>query len=144
VVNAARTSEIDASTLYALLRLRAEVFVVEQASAYLDPDGRDVEPGTVQLWITDETSDQVVATARVLEEPDGSKRIGRVCTAAPARGRGLAAQLVRAALTQCGGASVIIDAQSHLTDWYAQFGFMTTGREFVDDDGIPHTEMVRR
>lgn len=141
MLHAAAIDEIHPRTLYALLRLRSEVFVVEQECAYLDPDGRDLEEGCEQLWIEDE-SGGVAATARLLREPDGRVRIGRVCTASNARSQGLAAQIVRAALDRCPGASAVIDAQSHLTGWYAQFGFEPTGHTFVED-GIPHTEMVR-
>ena len=59
-------AEIEPRTLYGILRLRAEVFVVEQACAYLDLDGRDLEPATRQLWIEAEAG-AVIATARVLE-----------------------------------------------------------------------------
>jgi ElaA protein len=144
VVHAAPTNELDPRTLYAILRLRAEVFVVEQACAYLDPDGRDLEPGCVQLWIETRSGEgSVLATARLLTEPGGGHRIGRVCTAPDARRRGLGAALMVAALDRCGDAPVVLDAQSQLTGWYEQFGFETTGHEFMDD-GIPHTEMIRR
>ena len=142
VVHAAPTNELDPRTLYAILRLRSEVFVVEQSCAYLDPDGRDLEPGCVQLWI-EAGSGSVVATARLLAEPGGGHRIGRVCTAPAARQRGLGAALMVAALERCGDAPVVLAAQSQLTSWYEQFGFETTGHEFLDD-GIPHTEMIRR
>ena len=145
VVHAAPTNELDPLTLYAILRLRAEVFVVEQSCAYLDPDGRDLEPGCVQLWIADDdaAAGTVIATARLLTEPGAGRRIGRVCTVPGARRRGLGAALMKAALDRCGDAPVVLHAQSHLTVWYEQFGFETTGHEFLDD-GIPHTEMIRR
>jgi ElaA protein len=150
VVHAASTDELDPVTLYAILRLRAEVFVVEQSCAYLDLDGRDVEPGCVQLWVEDggiggdgAPPARVVATARLLTEAGGGHRIGRVCTAPAARRRGLAAALVQAALDRCGDAPIVLDAQSQLTGWYERFGFEATGRQFVEG-GIPHTEMIRR
>src|SRR5215467_11943786 len=45
-------AELDTATLYAILRLRCDVFIVEQACAYPDVDGRDVEPGTRHVWLT--------------------------------------------------------------------------------------------
>ena len=139
MVRSAPTRELSAETLYAILRLRAEIFVVEQECAYLDPDGRDLAPQCTQVWIED--GDTVVATARVLPEP-GGVRIGRVCTSSAARARGLGAQIVEAALAVAGTGPIYIDAQTRLTDWYAPFGFVPTGREFVED-GIHHTEMRR-
>lgn len=141
MLHVAPIDEIHPRTLYALLRLRSEVFVVEQQCAYLDPDGRDLEEDCEQLWIDDETG-SVAATARLLREPDGRVRIGRVCTTPGARRSGLAARIVRDALDRCGGATVVIDAQSQLTGWYAQFGFEPTGHTFMED-GIHHTEMIR-
>jgi ElaA protein len=139
-VRSAGFDGLDPATAYRLWALRSEVFVVEQAAAYLDLDGRDLEPGTRHLWVED--AGVPVATLRVLDDRD-AWRIGRVVTARSHRGRGLAAALVRAALVECGGRPVVLDAQSHLTDWYAAFGFLADGAEYVDEDGIPHTPMRR-
>ncbi|MER7798074.1 GNAT family N-acetyltransferase [Microbacterium sp. NPDC096154] len=139
----APTSDIPPLVLYAILRLRVDVFVVEQECPYPELDGRDVEPTAVQLWALEE--DDVVATLRVLHDPQGrgdDRRIGRVATASRARGRGLAAELMRRALTLCEGRTVRLDAQSHLATWYARFGFEVEGPEFIED-GIPHVPMVR-
>lgn len=130
--------ELKAPALYGILKLRAEVFVVEQDCAYLDPDGRDLEPSTRHLWVEDEAG-VVVAALRVLQEAEGSS-IGRVVTSPSHRSRGLAAQLVEQALGEA-TRPVRINAQSHLVDWYARFGFEVAGGEFVED-GIPHTPMV--
>jgi ElaA protein len=135
---------IDPLTLYAILRLRVEVFVVEQSCPYPDLDGRDVEPGAELLWATDGTD--VLATLRVLQDADGALRVGRVATAPAARSRGVASQLMRAALERCAeldpSAPVVLDAQSHLARWYARFGFDVAGEEF-EEDGIPHVPMRR-
>ena len=137
-VHSAPTRDLDVVTLHDILRLRQDVFVVEQQCLYADVDGRDLEPGTVQVWAVDEQG-SVVATLRVLRDPEGAARIGRVATAVGARGRGVAADLVAAALA-LGSGPVVLDAQSHLEGWYARFGFVRTGEEFLDD-GIPHVPM---
>jgi ElaA protein len=148
-VQDAATAHIDASTLYRILVLRSAVFVVEQNCVYLDPDGRDLEPNARQLWI--ERDGDVVATLRLLVDPaDGSTggateapiRIGRVATRADLRGAGLAAAVVRRALEICEGRVVVLSAQTYLADWYARFGFVVDGPEFLDD-GIPHVPMRR-
>src|SRR5688500_15963404 len=112
--------EVPARVLYEILRLRSDVFVVEQACVFLEPDGRDLEPGCRQLWIDDDAG-RVLAVARVLDEGD-ARRIGRIVTAADARGRGLAAELVEHFVATSRGPWVL-DAQSHLAGWYARFGF---------------------
>lgn len=138
MLRSAATTEVDAVTLYAILRLRSEVFVVEQACAYLDADGRDFEPGCRQLWV--EEHDTLIATARLLREAEGH-RIGRVCTAPGARSRGVATAIVNGALALAGAGPIVVDAQSQLTGWYERLGFATTGCEHVED-GILHVEMV--
>lgn len=138
-------ADVPAPTLYGLLALRVRVFVGEQRSLYVDLDGRDAEPGAELLWGQDEDG-EVVSTLRLLHEPDGALRIGRVVTARGARGRGLAAHLVELALERCAelapDAPVVLDAQTHLADWYARFGFAVTGPPFAED-GIPHVPMRR-
>ena len=133
--------EIAAADLYAALRLRAEVFVVEQCCAYLDPDGRDLEPGTTHLWLGD-VDGAVAAYVRVLSEPTGGHRIGRVVTTPDHRGGRLAGHLIDEALTWA-ERPVVLDAQSHLVTVYGRHGFEPAGPEFVED-GISHTPMRLR
>lgn len=133
------TRNLDIVTLHEILRLRQDVFVVEQGCAYPDIDGRDLEPGTVQFWAGQGSVD---ATLRLLREPDGTERIGRVATAANSRGQGLAAQLIEAAIAETRSPSIAIDAQAHLEQWYARFGFVRSGEDFVED-GILHLPMTR-
>jgi ElaA protein len=140
-VQEALTTDLDARTLYGILALRAAVFVVEQDCIYLDPDGRDLEPEARQLWI--EHDGLVVATLRVLRDPDGCSRIGRVATAPAARGAGLADALMRRALELAPKADVVLDAQTYLEKWYIRFGFVRDGDDYVED-GIPHLPMRLR
>jgi ElaA protein len=138
-----RFTELDARTLYALLRLRSDVFVVEQACPYPELDGRDVEPETHHLWLgpSDDPADPQ-SYLRILREPDGSARVGRVCTAAKARGTGLSRKLMAAALERVGAAPCVLDAQSYLVGFYESFGFAPSGPEYVED-GIGHVPMRR-
>ena len=139
-VRDALTGELDAGTLYRILALRSAVFVVEQNCVYLDPDGRDLEPECRQLWV--ESDGAVLATLRLLRDPDGAARIGRVATAPSARSSGLAKELMRRALDLSAGRPIVLDAQSYLLDWYARFGFVAEGEEYLED-GIPHVTMRR-
>jgi ElaA protein len=142
-VNMSTFAMLSASDLYRILKLRCDVFVVEQHCPYPELDGRDPEPGTLHLW-ADAADGTVAAYLRVLTEPDGSARIGRVVTAAASRGRGLAGQLLAAALEHIGPARpAVLDAQTGATGLYARYGFMVTGPAY-DDDGIEHVPMARR
>ena len=140
----AAVAELDPVTLYRVLALRVEVFVVEQACAYPELDGRDLEPGARLVWAT--RGDDVVATLRVLIDGGGDARIGRVATARAARSGGLAARLMERALVLASelapGRDVVLDAQSPLENWYGLFGFTRVGPDF-DEDGITHLPMRR-
>ncbi len=140
LIRSAPTIELDAETLYAILRLRAEVFVVEQECVYLDPDGRDLEPNTLQVWV--EHNGAVIATLRMMDELDGSVRVGRVVVAASERGNGHAAALMQRSIELAAERAIVLDAQSHLAPWYQRLGFGATGPDFVED-GILHTPMRR-
>jgi len=162
----ATPAELDATTLYRVLQLRVEVFVVEQQCPYPELDGRDLEPGTRWLWATEapeaakaeaaeraqpaesteaaDSAGTVLATLRILREPSGTARIGRVATARRARGAGLAADLVRYALRVLDEdpTEIVLDAQTPLAGWYRRFGFEPAGAQFVED-GISHLPMRR-
>jgi ElaA protein len=134
-------SGLDARDVHDLARLRQDVFVVEQACAYPDLDGRDPEPGTGHVLMREDGD--LLGYARVLDDV-ATWRIGRVVLAQAARGRGLADGMVEAALGHCRssdpGRDVVLDAQTPLARWYAGFGFAVDGEDFVED-GIPHTPM---
>jgi predicted GNAT family N-acyltransferase len=135
----ARFADLTAFEVYALCRLRVDVFVVEQRCPYPELDGRDVEPTTTHLWF--ERDGEVAATIRVLD--DGATRaIGRVATARGFRGQGLAAGLIEEGLARYGDVPVTLGAQAHLEGWYERFGFRRSGPGYVED-GIPHVPMRR-
>ena len=134
-------AQLPAATVYAVLRLRVDVFVVEQECPYPELDGRDLEAGAHWWWA--ERGGEVVATLRVLVDDPGTARIGRVATAGSARSGGVAARLMRHALETAGARDVVLDAQAYLEGWYARFGFVRDGEPFVED-GIPHVPMRLR
>lgn len=135
--------------LYALLRLRTEVFVVEQHCVFQDMDGADDQ--AVHLLGTQRTTgqegDPLVAYARLF--PAGVKfaeaSIGRVVTSSAVRGQGLGHTLIDRALssvhTLWGPQPVRIGAQTRLQAYYSQHGFVDMGLPYVED-GIDHLEML--
>ena len=140
IVKEAALADLDSPTLYAILKLRVDVFIVEQQSAYPDLDGLDAASDTLLVWAEDEQG-HVLATIRVLGLGSPVQRIGRVATAADARGQGLAAVLMRRGLELTADAgTVLLGAQSHLEGWYGRFGFALDGEPY-DEDGIPHIPM---
>lgn len=131
--------DLDARTAYDVWRLRQDVFVVEQACPYPDLDGRDHEPAT--RHVLGRLDGALAGYLRVLDDGDVA-RVGRVLLARPARGRGLADPLMRAALELIGPRASVLDAQAPLARWYAGFGYVVSGPEFLED-GIAHVPMRR-
>jgi ElaA protein len=140
VLYSAKGGEITAAELYPLLKLRVDVFVVEQECPYHEIDGLDLLPTTVHVWW--QPDDEVLGYLRLLREPDGTHRIGRVCTTLSARGSGLGAVLMKAAMEHIGDDAAVLDAQTYALDFYARFGFVPEGDRFLED-GIEHQTMRR-
>ena len=138
--------ELTPVDLYALMKLRQEVFVVEQNCVYLDADGLD--PSCIHGMATATDDAALVAHARLV--PAGlayaTPSIGRVVTAPRARGWGLGRTLMTKALAESESrfpAKVItIGAQLYLQRFYESFGFAAVGRPY-EEDGIMHIEMTR-
>lgn len=132
--------QLTVDELYELLRVRTEVFVVEQDCVYQDMDGDDKE--AIHVWITE--GDKVVALARVC--PAGvhlpTISIGRVITTV--RGKGYGKQIMLAAIDVAvehfGATSIDIEAQEYAKGFYEGVGFKQTSDTFMLD-GIPHIKM---
>jgi len=139
-----RWTELTRDELYRILALRQQVFVVEQNRPVLDADGDDS-----RAWHLWRGSESIDAYLRWFEPgvrgPEAS--IGRVVTAAGARGTGLGRALIVEALarisSQCGSVSVRMTAQQYLERFYADYGFVRASEPFALD-GIAHIEMVRQ
>ncbi|WAC72842.1 GNAT family N-acetyltransferase [Roseateles sp. SL47] len=133
--------------LYRMMKLRSEVFVVEQQCIYLDPDGLDEDAWHLQAL---GEGSQLLAYARLLApgavDDSGAARIGRVLTAPAARGTGLGRPLMQEALAACArlwpASTIELGAQAHLRDFYGSFGFVAIS-DVYDEDGIPHIDMRR-
>jgi len=141
-VDVRRMEAFSAVELYALLRLRVDVFVVEQACAYPELDGKDEEALHLRLLVDDETA----AYARLWRPQGAPPRIGRVLVAPAFRGKGLGETLMREAIRICEAqftdTPIALSAQSHLKRFYTSLGFSPTSEEYVED-GIPHIDMLR-
>lgn len=139
-VRRARWADLDPQTLHDLVQLRVDVFVVEQQCPYPELDGRDTEPGAEHWWTADASGP--TSYLRVLDEPGGGRRVGRVATRTDARGQGLSRRLMHGVLDAYGHDRLVLDAQTSVQAMYAALGFEVSGPEFVED-GIPHVPMRR-
>jgi ElaA protein len=138
--------ELSPAELYALLRLRSLVFVVEQECPFLDLDGRDA--AALHLLGLREGDGELAAYARFFAPgavfPEAS--IGRIVTHPQVRGTGAGKTLMAEALRRVDalapGAPIRLCAQRYLERFYGGFGFRPASQPYLED-GIPHVEMVR-
>lgn len=138
-------SELDADTLYDILKLRVDIFVVEQECAYPELDDKDRDAHTRHLLGRDD-SGFLIAYCRILAPamsyPEAS--IGRVAVAKSGRGKGLARELMQRALTVTlaawPSAGIQIGAQQYLVNFYQHLGFTPCSDMYLED-GIPHVDM---
>ncbi len=143
VIHRSRFDDLHPRDLYDILRLRSEIFVVEQDCVFLDLDGRDHDEDALHLWIRDERG--VIGAVRILDPGTDDASIGRVVTRPDARSSGVASSLMREAvalLDDRGASDIHLGAQTHLARWYERFGFEISGPGY-DEDGIPHVPMIR-
>ncbi len=131
--------------LYALLRLRSEVFVVEQNCVFLDMDNKDQTCHHLLGY----DGENLVAAARLLGPNTAYQQmsIGRVVSSPAYRGTGAGKALMQQAIAECyqlfGNGDIKIGAQLYLKAFYESFGFVQTS-DVYDEDGIDHIEMVRQ
>ena len=135
--------ELTVDELYELLRVRSEVFVVEQDCVYQDMDGDDQK--AIHLWLT--LADKVVALARVcpVETHMQEISIGRVVTTERGKGYGKQIMLyaIDAAVKHFHATHIDIEAQEYAKGFYESIGFKQTSETFILD-GIPHIRMTLR
>jgi|JI6StandDraft_1071083.scaffolds.fasta_scaffold00573_11 ElaA protein len=138
-----RFSELDTRLFHDVLRLRVDVFVVEQNCPYPELDGLDLDALHI---VGRDANGAVAAYARILPpHADGVPHIGRVVVAMEQRRNHVGKRLMEVTLDaleqQYGSKRSALAAQAHLQKFYAELGYVTTGAEYMLD-GIPHVDMV--
>jgi len=130
--------------LHAVLKLRCDVFIVEQECAFPEIDGKD----PLARHLLCHHGADLIGCLRLFDPgvAGDEARIGRVVVAPPARGTGLGRRLMQAALDEIearhGRIPVALSAQLHLEAFYAGFGFTRVAEPYLED-GIPHCDMRR-
>lgn len=139
-------SELTPAQLYALLKLRCDVFIIEQNCLYQDIDGEDLVGENRHILGMQEGN--IVAYARILKSEDEFEPvvIGRVIVSSQLRGQQLGEQLMTFALDVCQqqwpDKAIYLGAQAHLKHFYTRFGFSAVTPEY-DEDGILHIGMAK-
>lgn len=136
--------QLTTEELYQILRLRSEVFVVEQDCVYQDVDNKDQKA----LHIIGTKNGEIVAYTRIFKPGDyfNNVSIGRVVVSQDQRKYGLGKRIMQASLAAIDqrfpNQPIEISAQSYLLKFYTELGFKVTGEEYLED-GIPHRRMLK-
>ena len=136
-----RFDELRLRQLYDILKLRYNVFIVEQQSIFDEYDDKDQE--ALHLFVEDH--DAVVGYLRLYPESKSKYVIGRVCIRKDYRKRGLGRSLVKKAVdyvvSQRMVKTIALSAQKYLVDFYRTFDFREVS-DVYDDAGVPHVDMI--
>ncbi len=143
-IHTSNLQEISSNDLYQILKLRQDVFIVEQDCIYHDIDNLD--PNSEHVFLKNDQ--EVIAYSRIV--PAGKKfdhpSIGRIVTHQSFRGKGYGREIVKRSLTiltERGIKTVIIEAQNHLQKFYESLGFKKISEPY-DVDGILHIKMTHK
>lgn len=137
-------SELTVELLYSIIKLRAEVFIVEQNRVCLDPDGRDIDAH----HLLGTANGTLAAYIRLFPPTDNENYVsfGRAATAMPSRKKGYGKLLMKELLHYCDtkfpNIAIVCCAQNYLKDFYESFGFKPYGNIY-NIDGIPHISMKK-
>ena len=137
-------SDLSRVEIYKILRLRSEVFVVEQNCIYQDIDNKDQKA----YHILGSVEDSLLAYARIFDSGDyfDLPSIGRIVVQEKARlfsyGHQLVDHSIQYIIENFDNKNILISAQTYLTKFYNTHGFKQQGKEYLED-GIPHIKMLR-
>jgi ElaA protein len=142
-----RFEQLSLNELYELIKFRIDIFVVEQHCSYSELDEKDRVADTHHLTAYQDA--EIIAYARLLPPktsyPDSS--IGRFAIRACQRRRGIGSALMDNCLQQMSilwpDYDIRVSAQAHLKEFYANFDFIQTSAEYLEDD-IAHIEMLKK
>lgn len=137
--------KLNLDELYEIMKLRQEVFIVEQNCPFVDADGKDQLAWHFMMY---GENNQLIAYTRLFDKNvyyDGFTSIGRVVTSSSARRGGIGKVLMQKSIEKTielfGNEPIKIGAQSYLTKFYQSLGFELTGNDYLED-GIEHTFMI--
>ncbi len=133
--------ELTNQEVYDMMKLRFDVFVLEQQCLY--PEFDDIDAKAVHVLLKEE--DELAATARLYKKETQRAAIGRVVVDEVFRGRTIGKKLVKESINYIAvnwrSAEIEIGAQTHLNEFYHSFGFEEISEEY-DDAGIMHVDML--
>ena len=135
--------DLSPDRLYEILKLRSEVFVVEQKCAYQDLDNKDEKA----LHLVGEENNQIIAYTRIFKKGDFFKNssIGRVLVKKKYRNKDYGRKIMKSSIDRLKKdpkeEKIELSAQKYLLKFYSELGFEKVGEEYLEDN-IPHVKMI--
>ena len=135
-------NDLSQNLLYKILKIRQEVFIIEQNCNYLDADNIDQNSHHL-IGLVD---NEIIAYMRIVKPSYIYKELsfGRILVKKKYRGEGIGRQLMKKAIDLFGPQhkSIVMSAQLYLVDFYQDFNFIVHGEQYLEDN-IPHIKMIR-
>jgi len=134
-------NDLSKDELYDILKIRQEVFIIEQNCNYLDADSFD----QVSQHLTCYKQSELIAYMRIVPEGEIYPNIsfGRILVKQKFRKIGLGKEIIQRAINVFPkDTTIVMSAQLYLTQLYENFGFKIIGKEYLEDE-IPHIKMIR-
>lgn len=135
--------DLSPDRLYEILKLRSEVFVVEQKCAYQDLDNKDEKA----LHLVGEENNKIIAYTRIFKKGDFFKysSIGRVLVKKEYRNKNYGRKIMKSSIDRLKKdpkeEKIELSAQKYLLKFYSELGFEKVGEEYLEDN-IPHVKMI--
>lgn len=140
--------QMSADDVFEVMKLRTDVFFLEQRITEEELDDLDRNPLTIHVWGADGAGRAIAYVRIVTQDPPPvadlgiGRSIGRLVVHSDHRGQGFGHELMSRALHHCGDAPVVLHAQEWVKSLYEAHGFSVVGEPF-DEAGIVHVRMVR-
>ena len=142
-INIFKYHDLGPDRLYEILKLRSEVFVVEQKCAYQDLDNKDEKA----LHLVGEENNKIIAYTRIFKKGDFFKNssIGRVLVKKEYRNKDYGRKIMKSSIDRLKKdpkeEKIELSAQKYLLKFYSELGFEKEGEEYLEDN-IPHVKMI--
>ena len=138
-----RFKELSVEEMYQILRIRSEVFVIEQRCIYEDIDGKDEKA----MHVMGKNNNEIIAYTRILEGgedydfPSISRVVVKKENRGKERGRKIMKESIKYIKENIKEKTIVLAAQKYLEKFYRELGFIAEGEEYLEDE-IPHQKMI--
>jgi len=137
-----RFKELSVEEMYQILRIRSEVFVIEQRCIYEDIDGKDEKA----MHVMGKNNNEIIAYTRILEGgedydfPSISRVVVKKKNRGEERGKEIMKETIKYIVEERKEKTIVLAAQKYLEKFYRELGFIAEGEEYLEDE-IPHQKM---